>query len=249
MIVDTLRIALCDDDRIFRSSLRAEVERSFSRFADLEVDTEEVDQANALIDLVGQKHIDVVFLDIDMPDMDGIQCGELLRGKGAGCEIVYVSNMEDRVYDVFRVHPWSFIRKNHCTEEIDAVVEGYVKARHAGREQLLLPSESGATVSVRPREVIYAEAAGKLQKVFLTGREKELLVRVSLRELEQMLASHGFIRVHKGFLVNYLFIRKITSRNVVLDSGITLPIGRDRLNPAREQYLSLMKWKGIGRSP
>jgi DNA-binding LytR/AlgR family response regulator len=68
-------------------------------------------------------------------------------------------------------------------------------------------------------------------------------IRSSLQELEQLLSPMGFIRIHKGFLVNYRYVQKITSREVTLDSGDVLPMGRDRLQQAREQYLSLMKWK------
>ena len=69
-----------------------------------------------------------------------------------------------------------------------------------------------------------------------------LLVQSSMKELEERLAGNGFIRVHKGFLVNYQFIDSIKNSNVILTNGGTVPISRRNVNQVKEQYLNLMKW-------
>ena len=245
--MDTLAIALCDDDSAFRALLRPAVEQAFLRCGVLAVVTE-ADSARMLEHLIDHMSFDLMLLDIDMPGTDGIRFGELLRIRGVEADIIYISNMEDRVYDIFRVHPWSFIRKSRYAGELDAVVDEYVRSRRARSGTILIQGEDGGTLSVSPQSLIYVEGAGKLQKLFLSDRAQPLNVRSSLRELETALTPHGFIRIHKGFLVNYRFIRKITSRSVILDSGTDLPIGRDRLSAAREQYLTLMRWKGLSRT-
>jgi len=242
--MNALTIAVCDDDGEFRSILRPALVQAFGRCG-VSVDLSEAESAGELSRLLAHRSFELIFLDIDMPGLDGIRLGERLRLQGITSDIIYLSNMEDRVYDIFRVHPWSFVRKSRVMDELGDLAEEYVRTRRAAAAPILLQSEDGSALPVSPHSLIYAEAAGKLQKLFFSDGSGPKNVRTSLRELEEMLLPHGFIRIHKGFLVNYRFIQKITSRSVILDAGEELPVGRDRLAGARERYLSLMKWKGL----
>ena len=244
----TLSIALCDDDALFRAALRPLTEECFRSLGEA-VDVFECDRAEELLALLGQHRFDLIFLDIDMPQVDGIRLGHHLRSHGCQTDIIYVSNMDERVYEIFPVHPFSFVRKSRCREELPGVITEYIQTVRLSQAQLSLQGSDGQLRSFHPEEITYVEAAGKLQMLCLFSQPKPFLVRSSLSELEQVMLPLGFIRIHKGFLVNYRYIRKITSRSVLLDTGTSLPVGRDRLKTARESYLSLMKWKGLAPAP
>ncbi len=241
-----LSIALCDDDAGFRSLLRSAITEAF-RDSGFEAGIFEASSADELSAALDRVSPDLLFLDIDMPGTDGIRFGEQLRARNCRGDIIYISNMDEKVYDIFHVHPWSFIRKSRLSDELPAVVGEYLRARREHADKLLLTGSGGETVSIDPGELVYVEASGKTQKLILSDPGETVSVRAPLYELEALLLPFGFIRIHKGFLVNYLYIRKITSRSVLLDTGGDLPVGRDRLGPARERYLSLMKWKGLSR--
>lgn len=242
-----LSLVFCDDDEAFRSLLCRRTEEEFRRGA-VPVNGVEAASAAELLSLSEHRSFDLIFLDIDMPGTDGIRLGEELRTRGCAADIIYVSNMEDKVYEIFRVHPWSFLRKSRLSEELPGVITEYIESlRHRGRG-LIVTDIDDRTHSFSPEEIIYIEAAGKTQKLFTVRQPEPLLCRVSMQTLDGLCHNLGFIRIHKGFLVNYRFIRKITSRSVILDSGADLPVGRDRLRAVRERYLSLMKWKGLNRS-
>lgn len=246
--MDRLNIAFCDDDGAFRALMVPAVTDAFAARG-IACTCFEADGPGPLSAALGHMTFDLIFLDIDMPGTDGIRFGEALRARGCRSDIIYVSNMEDKVYEIFRVHPWSFIRKSRFSQELPAVLDEYVAAFRSRAGTVLLPAADGSTAAVDPMEFAYAESAGKCQKLFPAGGGAPLLVRLSMRELEERFAPCGFIRIHKGFLVNYRAIRKITSRAVLLEDGGDLPVGRDRLGPARERYLQLMKWKGLDRGP
>lgn len=243
--MERLSIAFCDDDPVFRSLLRPAVEAALLENG-LAADCLETSSAAELA-AAGRPDFDLIFMDIDMPGMDGIRFGERLREQGCRSDIVYISNMDDKVYEIFRVHPWSSIRKSRFAEELPAVIAEYARDRRARAGRLLLTADAGQTITVDPAELVYVEAVGKTQRLFFAAAGEPTLVRASMHELEGSLLPFGFIRIHKGFLVNYRFIRKITSRSVLLDTGADLPVGRDRLNAARESYLALMKWKGLSQ--
>jgi len=242
--MDHLTLLLCDDDPVFRRSMVTTLEQCFASHG-ITIHIEESGSARELLALLGHRSVDLIFLDIDMPKTDGIALGQQLRNLGCSTDIIYVSNLDERVYEIFSVHPWSYIRKSRFSQELPGVIGEYVRSLRLRTGQLVLQNTDGQIRAFGPEDILYVEAVGKIQKLILAGEEPPFLVRSALHDLEQKLIPLGFIRVHKGFLVNYRFIRKITSRNVMLDNGAELPIGRDRLKQARESYLSLMKWKGL----
>lgn len=244
--MEVLTAVFCDDDAAFRGSMRRTVTDLFAKNG-VELRSVECASAEELSRAMGHMIFGLLFLDIDMPQQDGIRFGEQLRALGSGADIIFVSNMDDRVYDVFRVHPWCFVRKSRFGEEIGGVVREYVQTLHSRVLHVTLQGVDGQVRSVRPEDIHYVESAGKVQKLFLRRDGEPFCVRSSLYELEETLSPQGFLRIHKGFLVNYRCIRKITSRAVILDSGEDLPIGRGRLEQTRERYLALMKWKGALR--
>ncbi|MCD7844696.1 MAG: LytTR family DNA-binding domain-containing protein [Oscillospiraceae bacterium] len=239
-----LTIALCDDDPAFRAVMEAETVK-ICRDRQMEAEVLPTGSAGELLTALGHISVQLIFLDIDMPDMDGVLLGKLLRQQGCTADIIYVSNMEERVYEVFQAHPWSFIRKARFAQELPGVMDAYIQSLRQRAGRVVLQNTEGVHRSFGPEDILYIEAAGKTQKLFLLAEPEPFLVRISLHELEQQLVPMGFIRIHKGFAVNYRYIQKITSRSVLLDTGQTLPIGRDRLTSARETYLALMKWRGL----
>jgi len=243
--MERLNIVLCDDDDSFRAQMAQTVSQAF-RAQGIDISLTGGRDPGVLLGSEALAKADLIFLDIDMPAMDGIAFGERLRAHGCEADIIYVSNMESKVYEIFRVHPWSFVRKSRFTEELDDVLSQYMTALRERRASTLLQGTDGAMRAFGPTDILYVESAGKEQQLHLQNGTV-FSVRMSLHELEEQLLPMGFIRIHKGFLVNFRCIRKIASRTVTLDSGTELPVGRDRLAAARESYLSLMKWKGLSR--
>lgn len=242
--MENLKIVFCDDDPFFRKSIKDETIRQFLRH-NIVVEAEDAASAEELLAVMGKMNCRIVFLDIELPDMDGVRLGERLRLHGCEADIIYVTNMDDRVYDVFPIRPWYFIRKSRFAQELSNVVTRYVQSQTEQEKQLVLQSTAGEFRAFGQQDIIYVEAAGKTQKIFPAETNEPFFVRCSLQDLEKQLLPMGFIRIHKGFAVNYRYIQKITSRAIVLDSGESLPVGRDRLKSARESYLSLMKWRGV----
>lgn len=92
--------------------------------------------------------------------------------------------------------------------------------------------------------LIYIESIGKKQLAHIVGREQPLELRKQMQQLEAELTGRGFLRIHKGYLVNYRFIRKICETDVILTTEQRLPVSRRRLSDIREEYMELMQGEG-----
>lgn len=189
-----------------------------------------------------EQRFDLLLLDIDMPKVDGIRFGLYLRENKDRTEIVYVSNREDRVFESFQVHPFGFVRKSHFLKDIGAVIEAFLAAQRAEDkegEQLLVPQGKSGIVSIPIHSIIYIEGSGKQQLVHLDDRKDVLALRSSMENLESKVADKGFLRIHKGYLVNYRRISVIARTQAELTNGEVLPLSRSNAARIREEYLRL----------
>lgn len=239
--MDILKVAVCDDDDCALDGIAGAAEAAFRRHG-AQAAIECFHSMRQLNERMKEQRFDLLLLDIDMSKVDGIRFGLYLRENKDRSEIVYVSNREDRVFESFQVHPFGFVRKSHFLKDIGAVIEAFLAAQRAEDkegEQLLVPQGKSGIVSIPIRSIIYIEGSGKQQLVHLDDRKDVLALRSSMENLESKVADKGFLRIHKGYLVNYRWISVIARTQVILTGGEALPLSRSNAARIREEYLRL----------
>lgn len=236
-----LYIAVCDDDMTAREMISGSLKGIFAQHG-VQVQIENYGSADSLEADMSQKVFDLLLLDIDMPGTDGITFAERLRAQNNTVEIIYISNREDRVFDSLRSMPTGFIRKSRFLQDTSEIVALYLKNREGRtkRPKLVLHTQTGME-SVQLDQIVYIEGVGKYQSITLKQQPEPIRVRRSMQEMEEELLPYGFLRVHKGYLVNYRCIRRIEENDLLLTTGQLLPISRRKLGEIKEQYLSLMQ--------
>ena len=239
--MDILKVAVCDDDDCALDGIGGAAEAAFRRHGE-QAAVERFHSMRQLNERMKEQRFDLLLLDIDMPKVDGIRFGLYLRENKDRSEIVYVSNREDRVFESFQVHPFGFVRKSHFLKDIGAVIDAFLAARREEDkegDQLLVPQGKSGIVSIPIRSIIYIEGSGKQQIVHLDDRKDVLVLRSSMENLESKVAGKGFLRIHKGYLVNYRRISVIARTQAELTNGEVLPLSRSNAARIREEYLRL----------
>ena len=239
--MDVLKVAVCDDDDCALDGIAGAAEAAFRRHG-AQAAIERFHSMRQLNERMKEQRFDLLLLDIDMPKVDGIRFGLYLRENKDRTEIVYVSNREDMVFESFQVHPFGFVRKSHFLKDIGAVIEAFLAAQRAEDkegEQLLVPQGKSGIVSIPIHSIIYIEGSGKQQLVHLDDRKDVLALRSSMENLESKVADKGFLRIHKGYLVNYRWISVIARTQAELTNGEVLPLSRSNAARIREEYLRL----------
>lgn len=235
-----IKIALCDNDERALPVIAGAVTSAFQT-QKLEVKVAMFLSGKELLAAMQSAVFQIVFLDIDMPELDGIEVGKKIRQRSETVEIVYVSECEERVFEAFSVYPLGFVRKSNFLNDISDVVRLYIKkhARTQQAEQLKFSTRSKVVVLKR-RLIQYIEGSGNYQLVYVNGQKEPVEIKMTMDKLEEALEPVGFIRVHKGYLVNYLYIQKIESGRVVLKGGAELPLGRSKVKEVRSRFLALV---------
>lgn len=240
------RFAVCDDDGVALSAIAGALTNVFEKNR-VEVSVQTFLPSSDIFERLTSEYFDAVFLDINMPKCDGIELGRRLKAQRQNLEIIYVSSAEERVFDSLSVHPYGFVRKSSFLKDIAGIVKMYV-AEHSEKESSILELKvHGAILSLKMADIIYIESIRDYQYIYLLGQKEPEKVRLTMEAIESQLSPHGFIRVHKGYLVNYHYIRRIDAADIVLASGACVPVSKRKLQQVREEYMQLNRRHSVFR--
>lgn len=177
-------------------------------------------------DVLGyQGDIDILILDINMPDIDGIQVKNQLQKKNRNTNIIFVTNYSGRIREAFGPRVFAFVDKWDIEEKLDHILPELIErvCRYVKIDGLY-----------DSREVLYLQAEGAYTDLFFRNRERHT-IRKNLKELEKELAGADFIRTHRSYLVN---MNEITGKiaNTVLVGQQELPVSVRLRKRVKEAY-------------
>lgn len=230
-------IAVCDDDAKTAHHIASSVESIFrERNCPIAIDcyTESTKLERRL---ETDTHYDVLLLDIDMPQLDGIELCRKFRSKSGDALVVFISGKESLVFQTFDVQPFRFVRKNLFFQEIDKLCRDLIGELERRSERWLrFQLESDGTIySVNVQRLLYVEADRKLCKLYtMDGGIKE--IKIHFRGMAEQLLPIGFIQIHRSYLVNPYYIFRIDMDTVLLDRGEQLPLSRNRRSQVKEDF-------------
>ena len=242
-----LKVAVCDDEKAALKIVSSSVAGAFES-KNIGVDISEFTDVRALYASLKRESYDLIFLDIEMPKADGVEfAARIISEKLARCdEIVFVTGMEERVFDTFRVHPFGFIRKNKFLGDLATLTEQYILARERSKEKLppLIVSALGRTYSIDIGNIKYIECVQRNQKIFFNDAREPLVVSSTMIELESSVVGAGFCRVHKGYIVNLRRVSLISADGVIMDDRTCIPINRKKLSQFRQEFIEFQSQRG-----
>lgn len=232
-----MQIAICDDDMVFADKLKLLVESGFEAI-NVKSDISVFSNGAAFIS-AGCKY-DAVFLDIDMPEINGFDIAELIYDTEETL-IVFVTLHDELVYSSIKFQPFRFIRKSCLESELSEVLNALkqnVLKRSAGK-RFPFQTKDGA-VFLDVSNIIYIEIYGHWLHVCVNCGD-DLECYGSLSDLERKLEPFDFIRVHKSYLVNCKYIYSIEKRQIILDDKTEILLSRYRVNEVRNKLRNYIR--------
>lgn len=224
-----LRIHICDDERRMLQMIAKKVSECLP-----ESDVRTFSSGAALLACLQTDACDILLLDIDMPDITGMEIAGQLSLLEKRPLLVFVTSHDELVYDSFCYHPFAFLRKSSFDREIKAALDDCMRELQH-RERHFCFRWEGKRVCLLLSEIFYFEAEGNYLMVF--SKMGQYRFRSTITSVENTLAGCGFIRIHKGFLINQAAVRLLGAKEVELLDGTMLPGGKCYAKTAEEQFL------------
>ena len=236
-----LKVAVVDDDKTALLISKGAIEQ-FLQDNNVAFSIDAFSNSLAFISKAEEEHYTLVFLDIDIDEINGIELGKKVKDINPQIDIIYLSQREDLVFDTLFLHPFGFIRKSKLIQDFPSVLQLYLDTHQTMNEntsQLVVSSKSGV-INIKVDDIMYIEGNKNYQTIYAKDGST-LEVRLSMGDLEKQLTPKGFIRIHKGYLVNYIYIRKIVKNDVLITNNKILPLAGKRKDEIMEQYLSVSR--------
>lgn len=210
MTLGNIRTLIVDDERYAREELAY----LLSQFPSIEVVGEAESGESAIMKAI-QLQPDVVFLDVEMPKMNGMEAAKSLLALKKVPLIIFATAYPQFAAEAFRIDATDYLLKPYDEEQLTQTI--------ARIEKNLLPSTTSAKTAklgklavekdgeidyLQPQDILYVCREDNVTKIITAAESFE--VRMTLKELEQRLQPFSFFRIHKGYIVNLKYVSRLT---------------------------------------
>ena len=234
-----MKIAICDDERPIRELLRDKIEKYyFSHNIDFGIQTFESGQKLLQQDL---NQIDVLFLDVDMPGLNGMETASEIRKSNKEMIIVFLTAYSEFVFESFKVDAFRYLVKPLKDAELAEVLQAVEDRLYEDEGDYLNFQFQNEMYNIRYKDIIYIE--GMRDKIWIHCKDKTYRWRGALKNLEETLRGRGFFQVHRSYIINMDKILKYNSQTVLLEEDNEVPISRYKLDSFKEEYIKF--WSKI----
>ena len=219
-----LRIGICDDSADARVALRAALERALERRRGDGGTFFEFSSGEGLLRWL-EKHageLDLVFLDIEMGELDGMETARRLRAAGEGLLLVFVTGYTDYVFDGYSVGALGYLMKPPKPAQLDGVLDRAAETR-LREEDMVFLCRSGETLYRIPKKTILYFSSDRRQVTCVTANRTYVFYG-KLDDVERDVGD-GFVRVHQRYLVRTAAVDRMEGSQVFVESE-AIPVSR-----------------------
>lgn len=167
----------------------------------------------------------VLFLDIQMPGIDGISTAKSLRNMGCFAEIIFLSGFKQYVFESFEVHPFHYLLKDSIKpKHFESVFFKALRKYKQSREHYYSFRTSDSFVHLDIASILFIEVYQKI--ITIHCREQDYSFRGAISKLHKEFIPHGFLKISQSCLINYDYLDYIKDGTAYLSTGESLPISR-----------------------
>ena len=228
--MDELQIAICEDDKDEQKILVSLIKKSSfsSRILIFE-------NGETFLKTYQSGIYDLIFMDIYMTDISGIDIVKTIRKKDKEVPIAFTTISKDHALDGYRLCVDRYIEKPIQKGMIDEVLNFAFQKKY-NRPKILIVSH-GKEISIPISQLMYVEQKEHYITFFLLGK-RIIRVKGKLDELTPQLSLYSFCRCHKSFFVNFSFVKKIDYELMIfeMEEGNSVHIRRDSFKKVRETW-------------
>ena len=243
-----LKIAICDDDLGFTGSLETMVLEE-SRSIGIRVDTNVFSDGKTLLKSIqsGERY-GLIFIDIEMEQVDGISAARKIRETDRSVLFIYISGYDKYLRELFEVEPFRFLSKPLDKEKF----RRYFKeaCQRIGETEIFFQFTYNREIRKVPlKDIVYFESRNRVVHIFLrNGSTAYFYGKLSVVEKELADSRRYFLLIHQSFLVNYDYITKMNFFNITISINgkeMELKISEDRQKEVRRQLCTMAAGKAV----
>ena len=228
------RVAIVDDSTTDAEFVQR-ILNSWADFRQANIQAEVFPSAEAfLFRYAEDKGWDILLLDIEMGNMDGVALAKKIRQDNESVQMVFVTGFAYYISEGYEVAALHYLMKPVKQDKLFAVLDRAIAVMQKTERVILLPV-GGEMLRLPISQVQYVEAFSHTVAI-ITGTDT-IQVKMPISEVEKLLGE-GFIRCHRSYLVGLKHIARLSKTEVILDSGKALPLSRGAAATVHKAFIS-----------
>ena len=243
-----IKCIIVDDEPLAVAQLEKYIER-----VPFMVNVGSCSSAAEAMELISAGNVDAMFVDINMPDIDGVQ---FVRSLVHPPMVVFTTAYSEYAIDGFRLDAVDYLLKpiafddflkasnklNRVYSMNNSAQPAVEQGEEVCRDCLYVKSDY-RMLRVPVDSIIYVESMSEYVRIFVEGNAKPIVSLMSMKKIEEALPKNSFMRVHRSYLVNLDKIKEVAKMRIVYEGNVYVPIG----DMYKENFFEYIDTKFVGK--
>ncbi len=200
--------------------------------------------------IIDQQEVEAIFLDINMPDLNGMDFAKSIeQDHSRGPILVFTTAYSEYAIEGYKANGVGYLLKPYGFDEFEAaaqkvrdVCEIRQQAKddvstQIGDDGIIYVKSDYKIVRINIEQIRYIEAMSEYLRISCEGKDKPVIVLLSMKKIEEHLPSNKFMRIHRSFIINLDKVSEVKKNHVLMEGDVSLPIG-DNYKDAFINYLN-----------
>ncbi len=183
----------------------------------------------------GQNIFDIIFLDVCMKDMNGMELAHEIRKFDRNVQIVFMTGKSEFVFEGYEIGAVRYLIKPVQEGELMKALDACMEKLGSSREDYLTMKYQGENLRLSRGEILFIQVEGHYLKMRTVDRVYEW--KASLKEMLEKLDPVRFVQANRSAVVNLEFVSKITREECILENGEVIPVSRGAYGPLNEAFM------------
>lgn len=235
-----LKIAICEDEKRYMEELEKCL-RVWAVNAAANIKIRKYSGGEPLLsDIHAGEAFDLIFMDIEMEGMSGLETAACIRERDYTTSLIFVSQHENYYKEAYHAYPFCFLNKPIDFKEFETTMDAYMKMSKQDIETFTF-SIKKAQYHLRLNDIIYF--CSERRHVIAVCKEQRYSFYGKLSEVQKELENRTdrFLRIHQSYLVNTKYVKEYRYSSVILHNGESLYISKEKRKAMREIHMLLME--------
>lgn len=233
-----ITIAICDDENIFIENY-IKIINKIKKDNKYNIELHTFNSGEDLIKyiIINDLRFDLVFLDIIMKEVNGIDTAKRIKKVDESTEIVFLTSSKEYALDGYEIKAFNYIIKN--SDKLEDKIFEAINHAYLNRDKYIVINNKSFVEKIDIKSIVYIESNKRKIIVYTVNGKYETYEK--LDNIYIKLESYGFVRTHRSYIINMDFIKKIEQKEIVTTTGDTVLISRANAEMVKERFMKYLE--------